>query len=67
MRRISNPHGRPVQFDLTLLADSRADVAHRLRKLAEQIEGERMLMTPSEKGSGGGTSDDFEFQSRIKQ
>lgn len=66
MRRISNPHNRPIQFDLTLLADSRAAVALRLRKLAEQIECERMLMTPSSKGGGGGNCDDFEFQVCIK-
>lgn len=66
MRRTSNPHKRPIQIDLTLLADSRADVAHRLRKLAEQIEGERMLMTPAEKCSGGGNGDDYEFQACVK-
>ena len=66
MRRISNPHNRPMQLDLTMIADSRADLIHRLRSLADQIEWERMLMTPLEGGSGGGNGDDFEMMFRAK-
>lgn len=55
-----NPHDRPIRLELSVLADDKAALVHRLRRFADLLEAGRL--GDAARGTTGGAGDDADYR-----